>query len=115
MTRTVWLKRDPVGAHTRLPARDDFRRRFAQRALLLGGLALVALVVLLVLRTVERAEGSWTWLGVGVFWLGVAGAGSAAVGLRTRSLRAQALAGLALSMCALVGELFVDRLAERLS
>jgi hypothetical protein len=115
MTRTVWLKRDPVGAHTELPPREEWRSRFAQRAVLLGGLSAAAFATLLVLRTLERAEGSWPWLGVAVFWFGVAGAGSAAVALRTRSLRSRGLTGLALSLCALVGLLFVDRLAEQLS
>ena len=111
---TVWLRRDPVGAHTRLPARDEFRGRFARRTLLLGPLALLGLGVLVGLRAQNRWGEAWPWLLVAVFWLGIAGIAAAAVASRTPRFRARAATGAGLSFVALVGVLYVDSLADAL-
>ena len=112
--RSVWLRRDPVGSRTRLPSRDEFRGRFAQRALVLGPLALSALAVLVGLRSQDRWPGAWPWLLAAVFWLGAAGIGAAAIASRTPRFRVRALAGAGSSLIALTGALYADALAESL-
>ena len=113
--RTVWLRRDPVGAYTRLPPREEFRARFARHSLLVGILGVAALAALVALRSQERLERAWSPLWVAVFWLGVTGVAAAAVAFRTPRLRRRASGGLALSLAALVGGLFSETLANSLA
>ena len=110
--RTVWLRRDPVGTHTRLPSRDDFRARRARSALIAGGVGVGALTLLVVLRVLPRWDGIWHPLLAVAFCFGIAGVGAGAIALRARRLRTQALAGVGLSLAAVIGALFVDELVE---
>jgi hypothetical protein len=110
--RTVWLRRDPVGTHTRLPSRDQFRARHARSALVSGGIAVGALALLVVLRVLPRWGGIWNPLLAVALCFGIAGVGAGAIALRTRRFRTQALAGVGVSLVALAGALFVDRLVD---
>ncbi|MFN2471062.1 MAG: hypothetical protein ABR583_08755 [Gaiellaceae bacterium] len=110
--RTVWLRRDPVGPHTRLPSRDDFRARHARRALVAGGVGVGALALLVALRVLPRWDAAWRPLLAVAFCFGIAGVGAGAIALRTRRLRLQALTGIGVSLAALAGALFVDRLID---
>jgi hypothetical protein len=110
--RTVWLRRDPVGTHNLLPSRDEFRARNARRALVAGGLGVGALALLVVLRALPGLEGAWNPLHAAALCLGIAGVGAGAIALRTRRLRMQALAGVGVSLVAVTGAVFVDRLVD---
>jgi Zn-dependent protease len=110
--RTVWLRRDPVGAHTRLPSRDDFRARRARSGFVSAAIAIAALAILVVLRALPRLDGAWNSLLAIAFLFGIAGVGAAAIAMRSRRLRGQALAGLVISLAALVGALFIDSLVD---
>jgi hypothetical protein len=109
---TVWIRRDPVGAHTRLPSRDQFRARHARSALVSGAIAVGALTVLVVLRALPRWEGLWNPLLAIAFCFGIAGVAAGAIAIRARSLRMQAMAAVVVSFIAVVGAVFVDELVH---
>ena len=107
---TVWLRRDPVGAHTRLPTREEFRARRARTALVMGVIGLAALLLHVVLRAVPGWDGMWSPLLAVAFCFGIAGVGAAAVALRAPTLRSRGVAALAVSLAVLTGSVFVDQL-----
>jgi hypothetical protein len=109
---TVWLRRDPVGAHTRLPSRDDFRARHARSSLASAVVSTAALVLLVILRVLPGWERAWNPLLAIAFCFGIAGIGAAAIALRARPLRRHALAGLGVSLVAVGGALFIDSLVD---
>src|SRR4051812_30390627 len=108
--RTVWLRRDPVGSKTLLPTRDEFRARFARRAYLAGVIAVAAFAAVVVLRSVDRMSGIWPLLQVLALVFGIGGLAAAGVALRGAGGRRDALIGLALSLLAFVGSLFLPQL-----
>jgi hypothetical protein len=110
--RTVWLRRDPVGSHTQLPARAEFRRYHARRAFFLGTCSLVSLAILVVLEGLDAVDGAWRPLVALSFFLGIAGIGAAAISLRMRELRTRALAALGLSAAASVLALLVPTILD---
>jgi hypothetical protein len=109
---TVWLRRDPLGSHTKLPTRDDFRSRHARHSITCAAIGGTALVLLVGLRVSSRWEGSWNPLLALAFFFAMTGVGAGAIALRTRRLRIQALAGLGVSLATLVGALFVESLVD---
>ena len=109
---TVWVRRDPVGEHTKLPARADFRRYHAQRAFLLATASLLSLALLVVLELLDANRGVWRMLVALSFFLAIGGIASAAVSLRMRALRARALAALGLSASASVLALIVPTMLD---
>jgi hypothetical protein len=108
--RNVWLRPDPVGSQNLLPARDEFRARFARRAFSAGCLAVGALGALLVLRALDLWNGLWPPLHVLALVCAIAGVAAAAVALRGSRGRQQAVIGLALSVAAFAGALFLPEL-----
>ena len=107
---TVWLRPDPVGSKNLLPSRDEFRTRFARRAFVAGVVAVIALAAVIVLRAVDRLNGLWQPLHVLALVFGIAGVAAAGVALRGRGGRRDALIGLALSLAAFAGALFLPEL-----
>ncbi len=103
--RTVWLRPDPVGSKTLLPTRDEFRARFARRAVVAGVVSVIALAALVILRTLDRMNGLWPLLHVLALVFGIGGVAAAAVALRGPGARRDALVGLALALAGFVGAL----------
>ena len=108
--RTVWLRSDPVGSHTVLPTREEFRARHAQRSVRAGAAGLLALAVGLVLDALDLRYPTWAAFYVLALVFGVAGIAAAAVALRAHAERRAALIGLAASTAAFVGALLAPAL-----
>ena len=110
--RNVWLRPDPVGSKTLLPSRDEFRTRFARRAFVAGVLAVIALAAVILLRAIDRMNGLWPLLHVLALVFGIAGVAAAGVALRGPGARRDALLGLALSLAAFAGAIFLPELVS---
>lgn len=108
--RTVWLRSDPVGSHTVLPTREEFRARHAQRSVRAGAAGLLALAVGLVLAALGLTYPTWAVFYVLALVFGVAGIAAAAVALRAHTERRAALVGLTVSGAAFLGSLIAPAL-----
>jgi hypothetical protein len=108
--RNVWLRPDPVGSRNLLPARDEFRARFARRSFAAGCIGVVALVALLFLRALGLWNEIWPPLHVLALVCAIAGVAAAGVALRCSGGRQRAVIGLALSVAAFAGALFLPEL-----
>jgi MFS family permease len=103
--RNVWLRSDPVGTHTVLPSRAEFRARNAKRSVRAGGVGLAALAVGLLLAAFDLSYPTWAVFYVLALVFGVGGIAAAAVALRAHAERQTALIGLAASSAAFLGAL----------
>jgi MFS family permease len=108
--RNVWLRSDPVGTHTVLPTRAEFRARNAQRSVRAGAIGLLALAVGLLLAALGLTYPTWAVFYVLALVFGVAGIAAAAVALRAHAERRAALLGLTVSGAAFLGSLIAPAL-----
>jgi MFS family permease len=108
--RTVWLRSDPLGSHTVLPTREEFRARHARRSVRAGAAGLLALAVGLVLAALGLTYPTWAVFYVLALVFGVAGIAAAAVALRAHAERRAALLGLTVSGAAFLGSLIAPAL-----
>lgn len=108
--RNVWVRSDPVGSHTVLPTRAEFRARNAQRSVRAGTAGLLALAVGLLLAALGLNYPTWAIFYVLALVFGVAGIAAAAVALRADAGRRAALLGLIVSGAAFLGSLIAPAL-----